>query len=269
MNRGFFIPQKHLLYMGAFQVEFKANKEADKDSGWYFLNHQWKSRADRVYYNYKGLKEEMDAAEDKRKAFSDYVDRFYEKNNTTVEECAEKFQKAWDAVNDPIFEALQEVMEIRTKPFTAKCYMHTHGSSSPRYLDTRRMLTYYNQPVENVMSVVTHELIHFIYFEKWKEIFPEHERITYDSPYLQWCLSEVLVFSIERDERISKIVPTKDTGYGEWQRIIRFENGLQKNIFHHYFSLYEKNLAEKTSFADFLKFCWQDVQQFKDELKAK
>jgi len=56
---------------------------------------------------------------------------------------------------------------------------------------------------EQVKVVILHELSHFLFFKKIKEIFPEVNEQEFESPHLIWKLSEIvpgIIFSKEVSE---------------------------------------------------------------------
>ena len=56
------------------------------------------------------------------------------------------------------------------------------------------------------MGLSLHEMIHFLWFHVWQQVFGD-ERSEYERPTLKWILSEMVVESIMRDERLSSINP--------------------------------------------------------------
>ena len=51
-----------------------------------------------------------------------------------------------------------------------------------------------------------HEIIHFIWFYVWNQLFGDNYD-EYERPSLKWILSEMVVESVMRDERLSSINP--------------------------------------------------------------
>ena len=43
-----------------------------------------------------------------------------------------------------------------------------------------------------MIEVSAHEILHFLWFKKWKEVFPETGLKEYESPHLVWRLSEIM-----------------------------------------------------------------------------
>lgn len=54
-------------------------------------------------------------------------------------------------------------------------------------------------------AVSLHEILHFIYFEKWKQIFPQTNEKEFECPGLVWELSEMVPPIVLSDERMQKI----------------------------------------------------------------
>lgn len=51
-----------------------------------------------------------------------------------------------------------------------------------------------------------HEIIHFVWFYVWNRLFRDSYD-EYERPFLKWILSEMVVESVMRDERLSSINP--------------------------------------------------------------
>ena len=77
---------------------------------------------------------------------------------------------------------------------------------SPRYLKERTFTIFYLNSEKGMMGLSIHEIIHFVWFLVWTRLF-EDSYEEYETPSLKWILSEMVVESIMKDERLSSINP--------------------------------------------------------------
>lgn len=76
----------------------------------------------------------------------------------------------------------------------------------PRFLEERRFDVFYKNSERGAVGVSIHEIIHYIWFYVWNRHFKDSYD-EYDTPSLKWILSEMVIESIMRDERLSSINP--------------------------------------------------------------
>ncbi len=87
-----------------------------------------------------------------------------------------------------------------------------------------------------------HESCHFLYFEKFKKMYPKISHKKYESPYIEWHLSEIIAPIILNDQRINKLLKQKANFYDEHTNI-KIEN---KSIPRYFTEIYKnsKNFEE-------------------------
>ncbi|HLD12428.1 MAG TPA: hypothetical protein VJB87_02420 [Candidatus Nanoarchaeia archaeon] len=221
--------------------------------------------SDVIFSQYPDLKARLEGIEDKEERYNICRDYFSEKylevkgeleNNTTM------FQKSWDSINNQVMEALSKVIEVdwpeKDKNITARVSMNP---ICPRFIKYRVFDLYYKFTAEKMREVAVHEIQHFLFFEKWKAVFPETKEEEFDNPYLVWHLSEIAAPVILGDKRIQEVIPQKDLhGYKEHQKVII--DG--KTIIAHIQEIYDK----KTSFEDFLRKSYDIVKKYENEIRA-
>lgn len=237
---------------------FSAEKEAKvlfdfchpRPTGW-----DW---SDRVYKQHPNLKEilsNIDCADKQafKKVCFDYAQRYIKENKTAIELARDSFQKEWDKVGSDYLRILSEHLEtdFPKEIEVVKVYVSINPIC-PRYLDDWSFLVRYNRP-EYLKKIVTHEILHFLYFKKWLEVFPETSRREMDSPHLVWKLSEILApIILNHQPEIQKIVGVYSPGYKEFQDVEIFG----KKLISYFEDLYKDYLASNDSFENFLKICW-------------
>lgn len=77
---------------------------------------------------------------------------------------------------------------------------------SPRFLDRRTFDVFYLNSERGALGLSIHEIIHFFWFHVWNQLWQDSYE-EYERPSLKWILSEMVVESVMRDERLSSINP--------------------------------------------------------------
>lgn len=76
----------------------------------------------------------------------------------------------------------------------------------PRFLKERCYDTFWMNSEKGAIGGGIHEIIHFVWFYVWNRLFRDSYE-EYERPTLKWILSEMVVESVMRDERLSSINP--------------------------------------------------------------
>ena len=76
----------------------------------------------------------------------------------------------------------------------------------PRFLTEHAFDIFYLNSEKGAIGEAIHEIIHLVWFHVWHDLFRDSWD-EYESPSLKWILSEMVVESIMRDNRLSSINP--------------------------------------------------------------
>jgi len=146
---------------------------------------------------------------------------------------------------------------------------------NPRFLNTWSMNIYFTKDETSFKKTLAHEIIHFLYFEKWKKIFPDSNPKEFDCPHLIWQLSEILVHPILNDPKIKKSLgfqsnETIGKGYIMHNNFKVKHNHKLISIKDYFTLLYNKHIIQnKMSFEDFLKLSYKEIKRFEKRLKKR
>lgn len=103
--------------------------------------------------------------------------------------------------------ALSDAFGIDTEPiFNDLTANITLNPVCPRFLKERRFDVFYKNSERGAVGISIHEIIHYIWFHVWNRHFKDSYD-EYETPSMKWILSEMVVESIMRDERLSSINP--------------------------------------------------------------
>lgn len=129
--------------------------------------------------------------------YNHYIDRI----NSEVE----RYNKVWSNYNDKYFTMLTNYLgvESSTDIIDAKVGL---TPIFPRYLDTWTFVLTTGISDQSIIEVCSHESLHFYWFNKWKELYPDTSRREYDSPYITWKYSEMVVDPILGNEPFKSLL---------------------------------------------------------------
>jgi hypothetical protein len=172
------------------------------------------------------------------------------------------FEESWNKINDKAMMALSEIVE---KEWSEKDRIIRAGITlnpiCPRWIKQRYFDLFYKFEMEKMKAVSLHELLHFIYFEKWKEIFPQTNEKEFEGPGLVWELSEMVPPIILSDERIQRVLKHKPFVYNEYKTLKIKNKPILKYL--------QKFYDNRADFEDFLRTSWKFIKKHEKEINLK
>ncbi len=116
------------------------------------------------------------------------------------------YQKVWDKYNDKYMAAISKTLNIDWPADCKKIGAYVGIMPIyPRYIESRTFDVSYWLKDDKIIDITAHESCHFLYFEKWKQLFPDYNESEFDSPHLIWELSEMVVDPILNRPEFQKI----------------------------------------------------------------
>jgi hypothetical protein len=232
----------------------------------YFLNPpKWDwDWSGAVYSNYPQLKGKLMDAKNKnqrRKIEYAFFKEIFQKEKPQLEKRSKQFQREWDKINDAVMMALSEVtQEDWSKQDIKISAMLSLDPIGLRDLKSRTIELYYKQNLKQMKHVAIHEIFHFIYFRKWKNVFPKSIEKEFEYPYLTWKLSEIVPEIVLNDKRIHKVFKYHFVSYPEYEKALLNGRPL--------LSYFQEFYDTRVDFEDFLKKSWTFVKKHEKEINA-
>lgn len=166
--------------------------------------------AEPLYYFYPQLDKAYAAALPfpKRK---EYIERalkeVYAELSDTINQKTELYYRHWSACKEQITDALSDAFGVDCGELfnDLRCSV-SMNPISPRFLRERRFDIFYLNSEKGAVGQSIHEIIHFLWFYVWNRLFKDSYD-EYERPSLKWILSEMVVESIMKDERLASINP--------------------------------------------------------------
>jgi hypothetical protein len=189
-----------------------------------------------------------------------YSNSFIKKNKKKLDKLVKEYQTQWDKINDEYLKVLSEHFEtdypIDRKIITAYVSI---VPIYPRFLDEWGFNVSSRRP-DRMIAIAMHEILHFLYFKKWMEVFPKTKKGELNNPHLIWRLSEILdPIILNHNKDIQKILKSKQRHYSEFQKV---KIG-KKTMVEYFEDLYKKHLKSGKSFEEFLKISWTETKKHK------
>jgi len=217
-----------------------------------------------IYWNYPELKNKLQNIKDKKKRKEieyRFFTEVFKKERIELEKRAKIFQREWNKINDDVMLVLSEVVEQEWSEKDKKIFVRISlNPICPKYIKQRTFDLFYKQKPKYMKSVAIHEILHFIYFEKWKKVFPKSEEKEFDAPHLVWQLSEMVPGIVLNDKRVQNVFKYKFDSYKEYENFKL--NG--KPLLSYLQDFYDN----RKDFADFLKKSWKFVKKYEKEINS-
>lgn len=108
---------------------------------------------------------------------------------------------------EQIEDALSDAFECDTrKIFNDLIANITMNPISPRFLKDHYFDIFYKNSEKGALGMSLHEIVHYLWFYVWNKHFGDNYD-EYETPSMKWILSEMVVESIMKDQRLSSINP--------------------------------------------------------------
>lgn len=173
------------------------------------------------------------------KIIEEIVSNNYHKYENKIEEEIIRYNQLWKEYNDKYFSTLSNYLEIDW-PKEHQIINANIGLIPifPRYLDDYSFTISIGVEDWKLIETSAHETLHFLWFEKWKNIHPEIPRKEYDSPYLSWIYSEMVTDPILNNKPFNNIFTFKEKSYDSFYKIV---NGI--NVMDNLRNIYSKDIS--------------------------
>ncbi len=161
-----------------------------------------------------------------QKHSKDYWDN-YMKN---CENKIKNFQNNWNAINDEVMMDLSNRLNIKWPKSCLNIKANIgHLCYCPRFIEKRSFNARITDDINDMKKVIIHEICHFLYFEKWKELFNDYDETHYNIPHIIWFLSEAIIDPLLNNQTFKKYINGEILSYKQfYETKINNENIIDK-----------------------------------------
>ena len=211
----------------------------------YFIDLNEKFR-NSLYLEYPNLKEDE---------LNDAVSSIYQSRENELRKVREEAQRKWDEVEEKVLKEFSNILQKEWKLETIPGGISLLPFST-RDLKEKRFDVYFKKDIQSILKTTTHELFHFIYFDKWKEIFPNTSIEEMDYPNPTWALSEIALPIMLNNSKVKNILGIEFKSYPMFEN----EEYEGESIVLHIKKIYQENGIE-----DFLKKSYEYILKYYKE----
>lgn len=143
-----------------------------------------------------------------RKAYIERILRdVYMELEDSIQEKVTLYTRHWTDCKGQITAALSDAFGVDCASLfnDLRCNV-SMNPIEPRFLKERYFDIFYLNSERGAIGECLHEIVHFVWFYVWNRLFADSYD-EYERPSLKWILSEMVVESVMRDERLSSINP--------------------------------------------------------------
>ncbi|MDD3263835.1 MAG: hypothetical protein PHT94_02985 [Candidatus Nanoarchaeia archaeon] len=215
------------------------------------------------FYFYPELKEILNNSKNKKKDLFIFFKNYEKQHEVELKNLSNRLEKLWNKYNDKFMKIFEEINEIKwtnkRKIFDVKI---TLSPLCPRFLDENLFYVFYKFDDKKLIEVILHEISHFIFFEKFKEIYPEVDSSNFESPNLIWKFSEIMPGIILQDKRFQDLYKIEEISVYDIIKKIKIKDRLILDIFKEF---YEK----KENFVDFVIKSYDLIKKNEEEFNSQ
>ncbi len=165
----------------------------------------------------------------------------------------ERYQHIWNKVNDDVMRDLENKLNIkwpRNKKIVCRVGLLP---VCPRDIQNFTFDVNYGMCDDDLIATGIHEICHFLYFEKWKEIYPNYTEEEFDFPHIAWYLSEAMIDPLLNNESFKKYTKKDLSSYSVFYETYIEDKSIITTL-REYVEDYEIEEAIKKGYAYFQKY---------------
>lgn len=181
--------------------------------------------------------------------FEEVITNTYNKNFNDLNDNINKYSNIWKEFNDEFFNNISEYLNIKVD-INAKCYIGLLPIF-PRFLETNSFYIAPNIDNDYFKIICAHELCHFIWFKKFKEVLPEISESEYNSPNKAWSYSEMVV------DPVLNSIGIKEKAYDYFYDLKDNDN---KNLMEELNNIYKENLSIEEKIKKGYKYILENLE---------
>lgn len=161
----------------------------------------------------------------------DVVKKYYKKYEKEIDNEIKRYNDIWKKYNDIYLKTLSNYLEIEW-PANIDIIEGRVGLIPvfPRFLDSFSFAISTGVEEWKIIETCAHETLHFLWFQKWKNIHPETPRKEYESPYLTWQYSEMVTDPILNNKPFAEIFNFEEKGYDSFYEMYDRETLVMENL---------------------------------------
>jgi hypothetical protein len=224
----------------------------------------WPEVFDRNYPELRLILKESKSKTDCINKYKDYFEKLHLTKSVELTLALEKIIAEWGKFGSDFLKILSEHFQTNWPMDKAEIVGYVSLLPVfPRFIDDYSFCLGHKD-INRMIETSAHEIVHFLWFKKWQEVFPETKRQDYERPHLVWRLSEIMdPIILQCQPEIKELIKPKGWGYSNFATTMIGE----VSITEYFKKIYLDYLAsDKKDFSIFLKNIWIEAQKHEEEI---
>jgi hypothetical protein len=224
---------------------------------------RWSIPFDKKYPELRMIQKESKDKEECMAKYKEFIKNIHSRDGKQMEFAQEQIKIEWEKINSAFLGTLSEHFETDWPADRQEIRGYVSVLPAyPRFLDEYSFCIGYKD-VSSMIEVSAHEILHFLWFKKWKEVFPETKGREYESPNLCWRLSEIMdPIILQCNPKIRELIKPKKWDYSSFKKIKIGNVGMTE----HFKNIYLESVASGDTFKTTLKKLWEEAQKYEEEI---
>lgn len=229
----------------------------------YMKGDRWSSLFDKIYPELRVIQKESKNEEECLNRYKTFLKDLHARDEKLMVSAQEQIRSEWGKIGPDFLDALSR--HFGTDWPGDKQDIVGYVSELPvfpRFLDEYSFCLGYKD-ISSMIEISAHEMLHFLWFKKWKEVFPETERKEFESPHLVWRLSEIMdPIILQSDPEIKKLINPRQWGYSSFAKIKIGDVSMTE----YFKGIYLKSVSAGDDFETTLKKLYEEAKMHEKEI---
>lgn len=207
---------------------FSFAEEASFDGG---RNLEWA-----VFKNHPNLKKFFRDYEfiGKKSDIASYVSEIYDRDREVMRDRMKQYEEKWRVAEPLYFKSVHALFDLSFWSEGKYIASPTVWGMYPRFLEDKTFqLPYEPENRTDILFIIAHEMLHFVFYEYFLAKYPEYRND--ESDFFLWNVSEIFNTVVQNSASWPQEMNNKEAGYPEHENIV-------KELSEKYESISKKNL---------------------------
>lgn len=196
--------------------------------------------------------------EERKNLLKHTIEEIYNKQRNAIDKSINDMQKLLPTFEEDLISIFADVFNIKYDGNEDYVIMAGISPMCPRFLEAKSFDICIFNTFKQINQTIVHEMIHFFWFEKLKELNFNLNATDKEYPNPIWLISEIVVDCIIKDTELKKYLANSHPAYNIFYSTeIGGENIINK---------FDKEFKNAKNIVEFIKFTENFLQKYKNEL---
>ncbi len=226
---------------------------------------RWAAAFDKVYPGLRDIQKGSKDREECMLRYREFVEGIHARDREQMLAALEQIHVEWEKIGPAFLDELSKHFETEWPEDRDEVVGYVSVLPVyPRFLRDYSFCVGYKN-VTDMVETAAHEILHFLWFKKWKEVFPATNEKEYESPHLTWRLSEIMdPIILQCHPKIRELIKPQHWGYSSFQGI-KIDDVSMTEYFK---GIYMQSIAAGDDFETTLEKLWEEAKEHETEISG-